>query len=36
MRFLFAIASVLALAFQANPAAAAPRMVLFEEWTNVF
>jgi len=36
MRFLFAVAAVLAIAIQANPAQAAPRMVLFEEWTNVF
>ncbi len=36
MRFLFAVAAVLAVSFLANPAQAAPRMVLFEEWTNVF
>jgi len=36
MRFLFVIAAVLAVSVQANPAQAATRMVLFEEWTNVF
>jgi len=36
MRFLFVIAAVLAIAIQANPTLAATRMVLFEDWTNVF
>ena len=36
MKYLLVIAAVLVIAIQANPAQAAPRMVLFEEWTNVF
>ena len=36
MRSLFVIAAVVAIAIQANPALAATRMVLFEDWTNVF
>ncbi len=36
MKFLLVIAALLIIAIQANPAQAAARMVLFEEWTNVF
>jgi len=36
MKFLFIIALVLAIAIQATPTLATTRMVLFEDWTNVF